>query len=71
MSRPTAKLFLRCEDRRVVTDANGYEVNIFDRRPEPQYGTGAIVGVASVDPMPTASGRWNTYESARAAPCSR
>ncbi|RXK56385.1 DUF1080 domain-containing protein [Oleiharenicola lentus] len=55
-------VFLRCEDRRVVTDANAYEVNIFDRRPEPRYGTGAIVGVAAVDPMPKAGGRWNTYE---------
>ena len=30
--------------------------------PEPKYGTGAIVDVAAVDPMPRAGGRWNTYE---------
>jgi len=61
-------VFIRCEDRQVVTDTNAYEVNIFDRRPEPQYGTGTIVGVAAVDPMPKAGGRWNTYEiSARGA----
>ncbi|MDQ5977171.1 MAG: hypothetical protein QG602_143 [Verrucomicrobiota bacterium] len=61
-------VFLRCSDRRVVTDANAYEVNIFDRRPEPRYGTGAIVGVAAVDPMPKAGGRWNTYEISARGP---
>ena len=39
-----------------------YEVNIFDQRPDPSYGTGAIVDVAKVDPMPKAAGKWNTYE---------
>jgi hypothetical protein len=27
-------------------------VNIWDTRPDPSYGTGAIVDVAKVDPMP-------------------
>jgi hypothetical protein len=55
-------VFIRCDDRQSITDATAYEVNIFDRRPEPKYGTGAIVGVAAVDPMPKAGDRWNTYE---------
>ena len=33
-----------------------------DERPEPKFGTGAIVDVASVDPMPKAGGRWNVME---------
>jgi hypothetical protein len=37
-------------------------VNIWDERPEPKYGTGAIVDVAAVDPMPKAGGRWNVFE---------
>jgi hypothetical protein len=37
-----------------------HEVNIFDRRPDPTYGTGAIVDVAKVSPMPKAGGQWNT-----------
>jgi hypothetical protein len=37
-------------------------VNIFDQRPDPSYGTGAVVGVAKVVPMPKAGGHWNTYE---------
>ena len=36
-------LFLRLSDRKTVTSANSYEVNIWDIRPDPKYGTGAIV----------------------------
>jgi hypothetical protein len=45
-----------------ITSAYSYEVNIFDQRPDPLYGTGAIVGLSKVDPMPKAAGRWNVYE---------
>jgi hypothetical protein len=55
-------VFLRCQDRNTVTDENCYEANIFDQRPDPTYGTGAIVKVAKVSPMPKAGGKWNTYE---------
>jgi len=55
-------LFLRCQDRSKVTADNAYEVNIFDKRPDPSYGTGAIVNVSKISPMPKAAGRWNTYE---------
>ena len=55
-------IFIRCSDPRKVTATNAYEVNIFDARPDPSYGTGAIVNVAKVEPMPKAAGKWNTYE---------
>jgi len=55
-------VFLRCSDPKSVTATNAYEVNIFDKRPDPSYGTGAIVNVAKVSPMPKAGGQWNTYE---------
>jgi hypothetical protein len=55
-------IFLRCEDRNKVGADNCYEVNIFDKRPDPIYGTGAIVDVAKVVPMPKAANRWNIYE---------
>ena len=55
-------VFLRCQDRAKITDENCYEANIFDQRPDPTYGTGAIVKVAKVSPMPKAGGKWNTYE---------
>ncbi len=54
-------IFIRCkpgDDRRRAC----YEVNIYDQRPDPSYGTGAIVDVAKVIPMPKAAGKWNNYD---------
>ncbi len=53
-------VFIRCSDPAVIAPTTAYEVNIFDRRPDPTYGTGAIVDVAKVSSMPKAGGRWNT-----------
>jgi Domain of Unknown Function (DUF1080) len=55
-------IFIRCIDPSKAGAATCYEVNIFDQRPEPSYGTGAIVDVAKVSPMPKAGGKWNTYD---------
>ena len=55
-------IFMRCLNPAVITDETCYEANIFDTRPDPTFGTGAIVKVAKVDPMPKAGGKWNTYE---------
>lgn len=57
-------IFIRCSDPAKIGGATCYEVNIWDIRPEPKYGTGAIVDVAAV-PVPIvyrAGGRWNVYE---------
>jgi hypothetical protein len=57
-------IFFRCVDRNKISAATCYEANIWDIRPEPKYGTGAIVDVAEI-PVPIANkagGRWNTYE---------
>jgi hypothetical protein len=55
-------VFLRVTNPEKVGADNAYEVNIWDMRPDPSYGTGAIVNVAKVDPMPKAAGKWNVYE---------
>jgi len=55
-------IYMRCQDAKIITDKSCYEANIFDKRPDPSYGTGAIVHIATVSPMPKAGGRWNTYE---------
>jgi hypothetical protein len=55
-------IFIRCSDRTQITAGNAYEVNIFDTRPDPSYGTGAIVDIAKVSPMPKAGGHWNVME---------
>lgn len=61
---PTANsgVFIRATDPKQVTATNAYEVNIYDSRPDPSYGTGAIVDVAKVSPMPKAGNQWNNYE---------
>ena len=56
-------IFIRCADPQKIGTATCYEVNINDDRPEADYSTGAIVGVAKVSPpIPKAGGRWNTME---------
>jgi hypothetical protein len=55
-------IYMRCSEVRPMTDRTCYEANIFDRRPDPTYGTGAIVHLAKVDPMPKAGGKWNVYD---------
>jgi hypothetical protein len=55
-------VFIRCSDPKTITAANAYEVNIFDKRPDPSYRTGAIVNVAKPLAMVNAGGKWNTLE---------
>ena len=55
-------IFLRCSDLEKVGDRTCYEVNIFDQRKDPSYGTGAITRYVEINPMPKAGGKWNTYE---------
>ena len=61
-AKANSGVFLRCSDPQKVTADNAYEVNIFDERPDPTYGTGAIVNVAKPSTMIKAADRWNTYE---------
>jgi hypothetical protein len=46
----------------VSTSTGAYEVQIWDRNPNPAYTTGSLVNVAAVNPIYKAAGRWNTYE---------
>jgi hypothetical protein len=57
-------IFIRCDDPEEPGADSCYEVNLFDTRPDKSYGTGAIVNVpgATVNPMPTAGGKWNVME---------
>src|SRR5215813_7382532 len=54
-------IYFRCLDPKKITDRTCYEANIFDQRPDPSYGTGAITRYVEVNPMPKAGGKWNTY----------
>ncbi len=57
-------IFIRISDPdpSKVGSKNSYEVNVFDQRPDPSYGTGAIVDTAKVSPMPKAGGKWNSFD---------
>jgi len=55
-------IFIRCDNPQMPGAEACYEVNIFDTRPDPTYGTGAIVNVAKVATPIKAGGKWNTYE---------
>jgi hypothetical protein len=56
-------IFMRCQNPGAINDESCYEANIFDTRPDPSYGTGAIVKVAKLNgPMIKAGGKWNSYD---------
>jgi len=56
-------IYLRAMNPKVVSTSTGaYEVQIWDRNPNPDYSTGSLVNVASVKPIHKAGGRWNTFE---------
>src|SRR3989442_2316340 len=54
-------IFIRCADPKAITATNAYEVNIFDQRPDPSYGTGGGVHVAQGSPLPQARGQRDTH----------
>jgi 3-keto-disaccharide hydrolase len=54
-------IFVRCNPKS-ITAKTCYEFNIFDKRPDPSYGTASIVYIGEVDPMPKAGGKWSTME---------
>ena len=56
-------VYLRAPNPNTVNTASGaYEVQIWDKNPNPAYSTGSLVNVAAVSPIYKAGGRWNTYE---------
>ena len=60
-SNTNSGIFIRLSDPKKIQAANSYEVNIWDTRPDPTYGTAAIVDIAKVSqPFPLAGGKWNT-----------
>jgi len=55
-------VYMRCGNPWLFNDKICYEANIFDQRKDPTFGTGALVHIAKVVPMPKAGGKWNTYD---------
>jgi hypothetical protein len=55
-------IFIRNTDPKNISSKTGYEVNIFDQRPDPSMGTGGIVPFAKTLVPIKAGGKWSTYE---------
>lgn len=56
-------IYIRAMNPKVVSTSTGaYEVQIWDKNPNPAYSTGSLVNVAQVNPIYKVGGRWNTYE---------
>lgn len=55
-------VWMRCTDPANVGSKTAYEANIFDTRPDPSYGTGAIPDVAKAATVLKTGGKWNAYE---------
>ena len=56
-------VYIRAPNPTTVNTASGaYEVQIWDKNPNPDYSTGSLVNVAKVNPIYKAGGKWNTYE---------
>jgi hypothetical protein len=61
-------VFIRASNPKEITAANSYEVNIFDKRPDQTYRTGAIVNIAKPQAMVNTGGKWNTMEVSARGP---
>jgi 3-keto-disaccharide hydrolase len=56
-------VYLRAPNPNQVNTASGaYEVQIWDKNPNPKYATGSLVNVAAVEPIYKAANKWNTFE---------
>jgi hypothetical protein len=55
-------VFIRCDNPQSLSATSCYEVNIFDRNPNRDNATGAIVNAAKVERAPQTEFKWNVIE---------
>lgn len=55
-------VFLRASNPDSIADANAYEVNIYDNRPDQTYRTGGLVNFAAPLQSINTPDHWNTYD---------
>ena len=55
-------IFIRCSDPKTISATNAYEVNIYDKRPDQSYRTGAIVDVAKPASVIMTGGKWSSFD---------
>lgn len=55
-------VFIRCSDPAKIAPDACYEINIYDKRADPNGGNGAIVNTAKPSTFLKVGGKWSTYE---------
>jgi hypothetical protein len=55
-------IYMRCANGAAPTDTTCYEANVFDERPDPSYGTGAITNFMKVKELNKTGGQWNVFD---------
>ena len=55
-------IYMRCANGAAPTDTTCYEANIYDERPDPSYGSGAITNFVKVTERNRTGGQWNVFE---------
>lgn len=61
-AKANSGIFIRFPDKTKPSSKEGYEFNIFDARPDPSFGTGAIVDTAKAMSPIKAADKWTTME---------
>ena len=55
-------VFFRCTDLKAINAKTAYEAQIFDKRPDPEFRTGALTFIARPAATINTGGKWNTYD---------
>ncbi|MEA2980953.1 MAG: hypothetical protein QOF91_135 [Alphaproteobacteria bacterium] len=55
-------IYMRISEPANINSKTGYEANIYDTRPDPSLGTGALSPFAPAATVLKTGGKWNTYE---------
>jgi hypothetical protein len=55
-------VFFRCTDLKTINAKTAYEAQIFDKRPDPEFRTGALTFIARPATTINTGGKWNTYD---------
>ena len=55
-------VFLRCSDLKTINGMTAYEAQIFDKRPDPEFRTGALTFISKPAATINTGGKWNTYD---------
>jgi Domain of Unknown Function (DUF1080) len=55
-------VFFRCTDLKTINAKTAYEAQIFDKRPDPEFRTGALTFIAKPAATINTGGKWNTYD---------